>query len=276
MMTENRAAFIELERREKESATVLDVKNRFQEICRLLRKQNKDIVEESARISECEKLKMEEISVRFLQTSEDINQKLVEQEALFLEQCKENEELVEKIEQFEGHEKLRSEHFSAQLRAKTLELQLEVAKSDQKEHILSQERGKGDAYRAHAAQLMATEDEMKSQLSMYAAKFEHFQDALNRSNSMFAQFKVKMDDMDGTIKRLQTENEALRKVCSEYDVTLLEQMNLKHSVVKSKEIVFKRKSELEAACRRLQAERLALASITPKPPSDEASPAAPV
>jgi archaellum component FlaC len=268
MMTENRFAYQDEEKRSSENATVTDVKSRYGEICKLLRKQSKDLSDESQRMSECERLKMEDISTRFLQTVEDITAKLAEQELLYNEQVKENEELVDKVAQFEGHEVLRGEHFAAQLRAKTLELQLEVAKSDQKQHILTQERGKGDAYRAHAARLLGTEKEMKNQLSMYAAKFEHFQDALNRSNAMFAQFKVKMDDMDGTIKRLKTENEALRKTCTESDMALLEQMNLKHSVAKSKGVVAKRKADLEKVCRKLQADRLALSerlkSATPE------------
>ena len=230
MMTENRKAFMELERSRKDHDTVLHVTNRYQEICRLLRKQNKEIVEENQRMSECEKLRMEEISVRFLQTVEDITEKLKEQEILYDNQLKESQELEEKVEQFGQHEKLRSEHFDAQLRAKALELQLEVAKCDQKRHILAQERERGDAYRAQEAQLLETEKEMKGQLAMYAAKFEHFQDALSRSNVMFAQFKEKMEDMDSTITRLKSENEVLKKTCAGYDVALLEQMNEKHSV----------------------------------------------
>jgi archaellum component FlaC len=258
MMTENRLAFKDVERRDSENATVSDVKSRFQEICKLLRKQSKDLGDESQRMLECERLKMEDISMKFMETVEDITAKLTEQESLYQEQCKENEVLVEKVGQFEGHELLRNEHFTAQLRAKTLELQLEVAKRDQKQHMLSQERGKGDAYRAHAAQLLGTEKEMKNQLSMYAAKFEHFQDALNRSNAMFAQFKVKMDDMDNTIKRLKAENEALRQTSSESNMALLEQMNQKHAVAKSKDVVAKRKAELEKICRKLQTDRLVL------------------
>ncbi len=55
-LSESRPIFLELQKREKELAAVAEVKSKFQDICRLLRKQNKDIIEENDRLVECEKL----------------------------------------------------------------------------------------------------------------------------------------------------------------------------------------------------------------------------
>lgn len=258
LMRDNRVLAEEAQRRSRDLGAVQDVKAKYQEICRLFQKQNKDLVDESVRLAECERLKMEDISVRFVHTVEDITVKLAEQMAAFEQQRADNDELEAKLEQFEGNEKLSTEHFAAQLKAKSLELQLVTARNDKKRAVLSQERAKGDAYRAHAAQLMATETEMKSQLALYAEKFDHFQDALNRSNAMFNQFKARMDEMEATIRSQQSLNESLKKTCSEYDVSLLEQMNLRHGAVKTLEQLVHAKAAHEKTCRRLQAERQAL------------------
>jgi chromosome segregation ATPase len=274
LMRDNRVLAEEAQRRARELAAVQDLKSKYQEICRLFQKQNKDLVDESARLAECERLKMEDISVRFLHTVEDITRKLEEQGAAFDQQRADNDELEAKLLQFESNEKLSTEHFAAQLKAKNLELQLVTARNDKKRAVLSQERSKGDAYRAHASQLMATEAEMKSQLSLYAEKFDHFQDALNRSNAMFNQFKARMDEMEATIRSQQSLNDSLKKTCSEYDVSLLEQMNLRHGAVKTLDQLVHAKAAHEKTCRRLQVERQALNNRLKS--SQQAQPAAAV
>ncbi len=259
LLADNRAVGVELTRRIKENAAVVELKNKLHEICKLQQKQNKDIIEESERMSESEKLKMEEIAMRFNETVLSITERMAEQQEKHAAECVENEELTKKLKQLEEHEKLRNEHFSAQAKAKGLELQLYAAKNEQKRQALLQEKNKGDAYRAHAEELIVAEKEMKAQLSLYAEKFSHFQEALTRSNSMFSQFKTKMDEMDTTIKRLQDENDSLKKSCSEYDSAIMGQVRKKLEYIELTDSLVKRKSKLEKKCRRLQTERGALA-----------------
>ena len=269
LLADNRVVGAELSRRIKENAAVIELKNKLHEICKLQQKQNKDIIEESERMSESEKLKMEEIAIRFNETVLSITERMAEQREKHAAECLENEELTKKLKQFEEHEKLRNEHFSAQAKAKGLELQLYAAKNEQKRQAILQEKNKGDAYRAHAEELIVAEKEMKAQLSLYAEKFSHFQEALTRSNSMFSQFKAKMDEMDTTIKRLQNENDLLKKTCGGFDAAIMDQVRKKLEYIELTDSLVKRKSKLEKKCRRLQAERGVLAEQLrgPVPPA---------
>ena len=74
------------------------------------------------------------------------------------------------------------------------------------------------------------------QLSLYAGKFEQFQETLNRSNEVFTTFKQEMErvwpsyvcyqlthlQMTKTIKKSEKENLVLRKKCEQTDYTLIE------------------------------------------------------
>jgi chromosome segregation ATPase len=216
----------------KDMKGMLDMRDKLEEICRLLRKQNKEIGDEMERLTKAEHVRMDEMSQRFAKTIDDITSKLEEQQTEQASQSQENHELRSKLEQFQQHFDLREQHFATQLQTKTLEVQLMEAKHTQHSKVLAQEKAKGDAYKAHISQLIATETELNSQLALYAEKFEHFQEALCRSNSMFTQFKEKTDKMSETIDKLTEDSMKLKGECNKCDIVLIQVLEEKQKYSK--------------------------------------------
>lgn len=118
-------------KRRKELKAQQELKNKLHEMCRLLQRQAKEIVEDSEKQRELERNRMTELTTSFTETINGISAKIADQEELFLKQAEENEQLRRKLTEFQEHTKLRDSHFKSQLHAKDLELQLVEAKRTQ-------------------------------------------------------------------------------------------------------------------------------------------------
>ncbi len=118
-------------RKKKELKAQEDLKNKLHEMCRLLQKQAKEIIEDSERQREMERNRMTDLSQSFQDTITGITAKIAEQEELFEKQATENSQLKAKLLEFQEHTKLRDSHFKSQLHAKDLEFQLIEARRAQ-------------------------------------------------------------------------------------------------------------------------------------------------
>eukprot|EP00602_Paraphysomonas_sp_CaronLab_P011709 CAMPEP_0185040100 /NCGR_PEP_ID=MMETSP1103-20130426/37763_1 /TAXON_ID=36769 /ORGANISM="Paraphysomonas bandaiensis, Strain Caron Lab Isolate" /LENGTH=377 /DNA_ID=CAMNT_0027579265 /DNA_START=76 /DNA_END=1206 /DNA_ORIENTATION=- len=251
----------EQKRLKKEKKALEDVRVKLQELCRLITKQTKDIVEENERLREIDRVRMDDLIAHFSTTIVDIKQKVADQEEEQMKKAEDNNQLREKITQFQEHSKLRDSHFKSQIHAKNLELQLAQAKKAQETQLLKQERARGEAYRADITHLSSSKAELKAQLALYSDKFDNFQEALNKSQGMFSQFEDKMQSMADTVCKLEGENARLRQECNRLDCTLVNQVEKKIDVTKRLEKLTKEKEKVAAECRRLQLQR---GSITEK------------
>ena len=242
----------------REYENVLRKQELLEEMARVSRLQNRQINEETENFSRQERDRMANMTQKFTGTLEDITQKLSQQETEQRNQSAENEELRSKLAQFQEHFDLREQHFTTQLQTRDLEVQLLEAKCQQQQKLCHQEKAKADAYKAHISQLSATEKELNSQLALYANKFEHFQEALSRSNVMFKQFKEKMDKMAETIERLSAENKQLRAETQKSDMTLIQVLEEKQELTKQISRVNSTRDSLGTTCHQLQNERTSL------------------
>eukprot|EP00742_Colponemidia_sp_Colp-10_P006851 GILJ01007343.1.p1 GENE.GILJ01007343.1~~GILJ01007343.1.p1 ORF type:complete len:394 (+),score=98.93 GILJ01007343.1:36-1217(+) len=238
-----------------ELARTQSVKNTLESLCRKLQKQNKMILEDSKRVASDEKQKREELSQKFQTTIQDITVKLEQQANERTEQAQHNEMLRKKLQGFAEQYEVREQHFSHQLRAKDLEQQLVEAKLKQQVELAAQEALKSQAYKEQLEALSRTEADLRTQLALYADKFEQFQDTLTKSNEVFTTFKKEMEKMSKTIKKLEKENSQLRKKCESTDVTLIEMLEERNTTRKQMDAFKVQKERLEALCRTLQTER---------------------
>jgi hypothetical protein len=67
----------------------------------------------------------------------------------------------------------------SQLRTKALEQQLAEVKLKQQQELFAQEEAKSHLYTEQIAQLLKTEQDLRSQLGLYGDKFEQFQVCLS-------------------------------------------------------------------------------------------------
>ncbi|CAM6034441.1 unnamed protein product [Sphagnum compactum] len=256
----------------KEKDTSIALRQKLESLCRELQRQNKILLDENKRVSTEEQQKRQELSTKFHNTIKDITSKLEEQGDERLQQIKENEILREKLKHFTQQYEIREQHYGHQLRTKALEQQLAEVKLKQQQELFAQEEAKSHLYTEQIAQLLKTEQDLRSQLGLYGDKFEQFQDTLTKSNDVFATFKKEMEKMSKTIKKLEKENFSLKKKCEKSDVTIIELLDERASLKKQAETSRNQKEKLEALCRSLQAERKsAIAGTLPSQASLQAA-----
>ena len=241
------------------------MKTKLETLCRELQRQNKQVFEDSKRVAAEEQQKRQDLSKKFHTTIKEITTKMEEQGEERMNQLKENETLREKLKNLAEQYQIREQHYATQMKAKDLERQLLEAKLKQQADIALQEALKAQAYKEQIASLAKTEGELRNQLSLYAEKFEQFQDTLTKSNDVFATFKQEMERMTKTIKQREKENGALKKKSEQSDITLIELVEERNGLRKQLETAKAQKLKLESLCRALQADRTPSSSSSSLP-----------
>lgn len=94
-------------------------------------------------------------------------------------------------------------------------------------------------------ELVSTEQALRGQLQTYSTKFNHFQDALSKSDKVLGQYKRQRNKMQRRVEVLEKENTELR---SKND----RRINI---VSKDRNTALKEKESLQVRCKELQAER---------------------
>ncbi|XP_022765347.1 beta-taxilin-like isoform X2 [Durio zibethinus] len=238
-----------------ERDAAIAVRDKLESLCRELQRQNKLLMDECKRVStEGQNLRLD-LSARFQDAIKDVSNKLEEQKDECLSQLKENEMLRNKLKQFADQYALSEQQYAQKLKQKTLELQLADLKIKQHEEKLIQEQAQMKVYAEQVSQLLATEKNLRMQLTADGEKFQHFQDALLKSNEVFETFKQEIEKTAKSIKELKKENGFLKSKCDKSDVTLIELVEERERLKKQLEKTKNQKEKLESLCRSLQAER---------------------
>eukprot|EP01041_Mallomonas_annulata_P006840 gene6840-13856_t len=261
LIDEKRTILEELSLIRKEKDSVEGIKSKLQELCRLLQKQNKDISENTQKISSLENEKLEELSSKFNTTISDVTSKMEDHDKEQMTQIEENKSLEEKTKQFQNHFILKEEHYNTQIRAKTLEIQLLEAKYEQSVNIVDHERAKAIATKAEVDKMTISEKELKIQVKLYADKFETFEDAVNKSNTMFKQFQERTDKMTSTIKKLEKQKSRLERSITRHQVEQQQAVEATPQVEQQLVSLLEEKKEIEIICRSLQKTRIDVSNL---------------
>ncbi|KDP25733.1 hypothetical protein JCGZ_23954 [Jatropha curcas] len=238
-----------------ERDTAIAIRDKLESLCRELQRQNKMLMEECKRVStEGQNLRLD-LSAKFQDAIKDVSNKLDEQKEECFSQLKENEMLRNKLKQLADQYTLSEQQYAQKLKQKTLELQLADLKIKQHEEKLVQEQSQMKIYAEQVSQLLATEKNLRLQLTADGEKFQQFQDALLKSNEVFETFKQEIEKMAKSIKELKKENIFLKSKSEKSDVTLIELVEEREKLKKQLEKTRNQKKKLESLCRSLQAER---------------------
>lgn len=231
------------------------VRDKLESLCRELQRQNKMLMDECRRVStEGQNLRLE-LSTKFQDAIKDVSNKLDEQKDECISQLKENEMLSAKLQQLTYQHAHSEQQYETKLKQKSLELQIADLKIKQHEEKLIQEQSQMKLYAEQVSQLLATEKNLRLQLTADGEKFQQFQDALLKSNEVFETFKQEIEKMAKSIKELKKENVFLKSKCDKTDVTLIELVDERERLKKQLEKTKNQKEKLESLCRSLQAER---------------------
>ncbi|KAF3433909.1 hypothetical protein FNV43_RR25012 [Rhamnella rubrinervis] len=238
---------------ERDSA--IAVRDKLESLCRELQRQNKMLMEECKRVStEGQSLRLD-LSTKFQDAIKDVSNKLEEQKDECLSQLKENEMLRIKLKQLVDQYALSEQQYAQKLKQKDLELQIADLKIKQHEEKLGQEQSQMKLYAEQVSQLLATEKNLRLQLTADGEKFQQFQDALVKSNEVFETFKQEIEKMAKSIKKLKKENSFLKSKTEKSDITLIELADEREKLKQYLEKTKNQKEKLESLCRSLQAER---------------------
>ncbi|RYQ92849.1 hypothetical protein Ahy_B09g099097 isoform A [Arachis hypogaea] len=233
----------------------LAVRDKLESLCRELQRQNKMLMEECKRVStEGQNLRLD-LSAKFQDAIKDVSNKLEERKDECLTQLKENDMLRNKLKQLADQYELSEQQYAQKLKQKTLELQLADLRVKQHEEKLVQEQSQIKVYAEQVSQLLATEKNLRMQLTTDGEKFQQFQEALSKSNEVFETFKNEIEKMAKSIKELKKENQFLKSKSEKSDITLIELVDERERLKKQLEKTTKQKEKLESLCRSLQAER---------------------
>ncbi|GMP22719.1 hypothetical protein CsSME_00000615 [Camellia sinensis var. sinensis] len=238
-----------------ERDTAITVRDKLESLCRELQRQNKMLMDECKRVStEGQNLRLD-LSSKFRDAIKEVSNKLEEQKGDSMSQLKENEMLRSNLKQLADQYALSEQQYEQKLKQKTLELQLADLKMQQQGEKLLQEQSQMMLYAEQVSQLLATEKNLRLQLTADGEKFQQFQDALVNSNEVFETFKQEIDKMAKSIKELRKENTFLKSKCEKSDITLVELVEEREHLKKQLEKTRNQKEKLESLCRSLQEER---------------------
>ncbi|CAK8573206.1 unnamed protein product [Lathyrus sativus] len=238
---------------ERDSA--LAVRDKLESLCRELQRQNKMLMEECKRVStEGQNLRLD-LSAKFQDAIKDMSSRLEERKDDCLSQLKENDMLRNNLKQLAEQYELLEQQHAQKLKQNSLELQIAELKIKQHEEKLAHEQSQMKIYAEQVSQLLATEKNLRLQLTTDGEKFQQFQEALTKSNDVFETFKQEIEKMAKSMKELKKENQFLKSKSEKSDVTLIELVDERERMKKQLEKTKNQKEKLESLCRSLQAER---------------------
>ncbi|KAH7246422.1 myosin-like coiled-coil protein-domain-containing protein [Fusarium tricinctum] len=153
------------------------------------------------------------------------------------------------IEQYE----LRELHFHSLMRTKELEVQYHMARYEREKKNAEGESTKARHLQAQVQAFTKTETELRNQLNVYVDKFkQQVEDTLNNSNDLFLSFRKEMEDMSKKGKRLEKENEALKRQKEAASANIIKMAEDRQDCKKKQEEAEKKTAKLRSIIQQMQ------------------------
>ncbi|KAK1835930.1 myosin-like coiled-coil protein-domain-containing protein [Podospora conica] len=189
------------------------LKEKLEKLCRELQRENNKLKSETKTLSDTQarsQLAWDERYAGLMRRLDDYQEEKdnprkqvvdMEMDELFRQRFK------SLIEQYE----LRETHFHSQMRTKELEVQYNIARFEREKAKHDSELARSRQLNSQVQTFSKTEGELRQQLNVYVDKFKQVEDTLNNSNELFLTFRKEMEDMSKKTKRLERENETLKR-----------------------------------------------------------------
>mmetsp|Transcript_106661 Transcript_106661/g.318839 ORF Transcript_106661/g.318839 Transcript_106661/m.318839 type:complete len:358 (+) Transcript_106661:40-1113(+) len=228
-----------------ELSRTLAVKSKLESLCRQLQQQANALVEERRRLTDAERLRRQELADEFQHTIGDVKKKMDQQANERARLARENEDLRNRFKQFFEQYDRREKELQEQQQARELEVQVFELKLAEQAQLYRQEAAREMAAQREHEELSNTEQVLRGQLQTYSNKFNHFQDALSKSDKVLGQYKRQRNKMQRRVEVLEKENSELR---TRNDRRVA-------AVTKDRDALLKAKEDLQDRCKALQSER---------------------
>lgn len=171
------------------------------------------------------------------------------------------------IDQYE----LRELHFHSAMRTKEIEVQWNMARYEQQKKAVEAESNRARQLNSQVSTFTKTETELRNQLNVYVEKFkqvctlflslarptqaltgDEVEDTLNNSNDLFLTFRKEMEDMSKKTKKLEKENEALRRKDSALNTNILRMAEDRNQNLRDLEDLRKKNDKLTSIINQMQ------------------------
>ncbi|KAH8908942.1 hypothetical protein BR93DRAFT_926059 [Coniochaeta sp. PMI_546] len=152
------------------------------------------------------------------------------------------------IDQYE----LRELHFHSLMRTKELEVQYHLARYEKEKKAAEAENARSRQLNAQVQTFSKTETELRQQLNVYVDKFKQVEDTLNNSNDLFLTFRKEMEDMSKKTKRLEKENEGLKRKHEATNNNIFKMAEERTKHLKEIEDLKKREAKLNGIIKQMQ------------------------
>lgn len=138
------------------------------------------------------------------------------------------------------------------MRTKELELQCNLHKYDKERKNAEAEATRARQLNSQVQTFSKTEAELRNQLNVYVDKFKQVEDTLNNSNDLFLTFRKEMEDMSKKTKRLEKENEGLKRKHEKMNGNILKMAEDRNKQTKELENAYKNNDKLKSIINQMQ------------------------
>jgi len=221
------------------------VKSNLESLCRQLQQQTDALAEERRQLTDMERLRRQELADEFQHTIGDVKTKMDQQANERARLARENEDLRNRFKQFFEQYDSREKELREQQGAREQEVQLFENRLAEQAQLYRIEAAKEAQAQRENEDLMSTDQALRGQLQTYSSKFNHFQDALSKSDKVLGQYKRQRNKMQRKVEGLEKENAELRNRNERRIGT----------VSKERDALLREKEKLQERCKQLQAER---------------------
>jgi hypothetical protein len=223
----------------------LAVKGKLESLCRQLQTQTKALVEERRQLTENERDRRQKLADEFQNTIGDVKTTMEQQAAERTRLAKENEDLRSHFKSFFEQYDKREKDLVEQQKVREVEVGSFERKLSEQAQLYRQEATREATAKHENDELVSTETALRGQLQTYSTKFNHFQDALSKSDKVLGQYKRQRNKMQRRVEVLEKENVELRSK-NERRINI---------VSKDRNTALKEKESMQERCKSLQSER---------------------
>ncbi|XP_029903797.1 alpha-taxilin isoform X1 [Myripristis murdjan] len=244
-------------------------RSQLEALCRELHTHNNTLKEETLQRCREDEEKRKEISNHFQRTLNDIQTQIEQHSNRNTKLCQENALLADKLESLMNQYELKEESLEKINRHRDLQQKLAEAKLEEANALLAQAEEKHKREKEYLLReaidktkkcytLREQELAMKKKLTLYAQKFDEFQETLAKSNEIYISFKQEMDKMTKKLKKLEKESNMWRTRFESCNKALADMIEERAEKGKEFELFVLKIQKLEKLCRALQDERKSL------------------
>ncbi|UJR07855.1 hypothetical protein I4U23_012138 [Adineta vaga] len=269
-----------------ENGRISASKGKLESLCRELHQHNQQIREENIQRQQEDETKRRELATKFQTTIDEIASQLSNYSEKSTSLRDQNAQLSEQLGSVVKDYELREKEIEATLKKKELELRLSETTLEQSRVLLTertdlikQERQVSEAeqlllYRK-CQELAASELSLRSQLTVYAERYQEFENAIQQSSQMVTSCHTEIEKMGKKIKKLEKERNEFRQRWETAETNQRKTNEDMKVLEKEKRQADIKLDKLDRLCRALQQERLDLQttikSLTKSSTKDEPS-----